>query len=171
MAWGAWFGVIVGGLIAALSGVLGIVFTGSAEIATLVQPALLVLAVAQPIAGVVFVLDGVLMGANDARYLAIAGGLKPGAVPAGAVDHRRDRGRRHRRTRVARGRLLRRLSARASGHSRLARAIRALARGDRLTPGVRHCTDPLHHCFSPPSGIRGILRAETLVHSMMIGGH
>ncbi|UUE20324.1 MATE family efflux transporter [Microbacterium sp. J1-1] len=75
VAWGAWFGVIIGGLIAALSGVLGIVFTGDAEVAALVQPALLVLAVAQPIAGVVFVLDGVLMGANDARYLAIAGGV------------------------------------------------------------------------------------------------
>ncbi|MBO9625026.1 MAG: MATE family efflux transporter [Microbacterium sp.] len=75
VAWGAWFGVIVGALIGALSGVLGIVFTGDARVAALVQPALVVLAVAQPIAGVVFVLDGVLMGANDARYLAIAGGL------------------------------------------------------------------------------------------------
>lgn len=75
VAWGAWFGVVVGALIAALSGVLGIVFTGDARIATLVQPALLILALAQPIAGVVFVLDGVLMGANDARYLAIAGGI------------------------------------------------------------------------------------------------
>nr|WP_201470804.1 MATE family efflux transporter [Microbacterium hydrocarbonoxydans] len=75
VAWGAWFGVAVGAIIAALSGVLGIVFTGDAEIAALVQPALLILALAQPIAGVVFVLDGVLMGANDARYLAIAGGL------------------------------------------------------------------------------------------------
>jgi putative MATE family efflux protein len=75
VAWGAWFGVIVGGLIAALSGVLGIVFTGDPDVAALVQPALIVLAVAQPVAGVVFVLDGVLMGANDVRYLAIAGGL------------------------------------------------------------------------------------------------
>ncbi|MFJ2369012.1 MATE family efflux transporter [Microbacterium sp. NPDC087665] len=75
VAWGAWFGVIVGVVIGALSGVLGIVFTGDPEIAALVQPALIILAVAQPIAGVVFVLDGVLMGANDARYLAIAGGL------------------------------------------------------------------------------------------------
>ncbi|WP_417555212.1 MATE family efflux transporter [Microbacterium sp.] len=74
-AWGMWFGILVGGLIAGLSGVLGIVFTGDAEVSALVQPALLVLAVAQPVAGVVFVLDGVLMGANDARYLAIAGGL------------------------------------------------------------------------------------------------
>ena len=75
VAWGVWFGVIVGAIIAALSGVLGIVFTGDPVVATLVQPALLVLAVAQPVAGVVFVLDGVLMGADDARYLAIAGGL------------------------------------------------------------------------------------------------
>lgn len=75
VAWGVWFGVIVGALIAALSGVLGIVFTGDPDIAALVQPALLILAVAQPIAGVVFVLDGVLMGANDARYLALAGVL------------------------------------------------------------------------------------------------
>lgn len=75
VAWGVWFGVLVGAVIAALSGVLGILFTGDARVAALVQPALLVLAVAQPIAGVVFVLDGVLMGANDARYLALAGGL------------------------------------------------------------------------------------------------
>ena len=75
VAWGAWFGVVVGAVIAALSGVLGIVFTGDQGVAEVVQPALLVLAVAQPVAGVVFVLDGVLMGANDARYLAIAGGL------------------------------------------------------------------------------------------------
>jgi putative MATE family efflux protein len=75
VAWGVWFGVLVGAAVAALSGVLGIVFTGDAAVASLVQPALLVLAVAQPIAGIVFVLDGVLMGANDARYLAVAGVL------------------------------------------------------------------------------------------------
>jgi putative MATE family efflux protein len=75
VAWGVWFGVIVGALIAALSGVIGLVFTGDAAIGALVQPALIVLAVAQPIAGVVFVLDGVLMGANDVKYLAVAGVL------------------------------------------------------------------------------------------------
>ncbi len=75
VSWGAWFGVAVGALIALLSGVIGLVFTGSAQVASLVQPALLVLAVAQPICGIVFVLDGVLMGAGDARYLAVAGGL------------------------------------------------------------------------------------------------
>ncbi|MCR2793364.1 MATE family efflux transporter [Microbacterium sp. zg.Y625] len=75
LAWGACFGVLVGALVAAASGVIGLVFTGEAEVAALVQPALLVLAVAQPICGIVFVLDGVLMGAGDVRYLAIAGGL------------------------------------------------------------------------------------------------
>ncbi|APZ33136.1 MATE family efflux transporter [Microbacterium aurum] len=75
VAWGAWFGVVVGAAIAALSGVIGLVFTGDAAVAALVQPALLALAVAQPVCGVVFVLDGVLMGAGDVRYLAIAGGL------------------------------------------------------------------------------------------------
>lgn len=74
-AWGVWFGVIVGAVIAAASGVIGLVFTGDAEIAALIQPALLVLAVAQPLAGFVFVLDGVLIGAGDARYLALAGVL------------------------------------------------------------------------------------------------
>jgi len=75
LAWGACFGVIVGALVAAGSGAIGLVFTGDPAVAALVQPALLVLAVAQPICGVVFVLDGALMGAGDVRYLAIAGGL------------------------------------------------------------------------------------------------
>ncbi|SIT86441.1 MATE family efflux transporter [Microbacterium sp. RU33B] len=73
VAWGGWFGIIVGGMLAALSGVIGLVFTGDPAVAALIQPALLVLAVAQPICGIVFVLDGVLIGAGDAKYLAIVG--------------------------------------------------------------------------------------------------
>lgn len=73
LAWGAWFGLALGASIAALSGVLGLVFTGDAELAALIQPALVLMAVGQPLAGVVYVLDGVLMGASDARYLALAG--------------------------------------------------------------------------------------------------
>ncbi|MBD3942921.1 MATE family efflux transporter [Microbacterium sp. NEAU-LLC] len=75
VAWGAWFGIITGVIIGALSGVIGLLFTGDAVLAALVQPALIVLAVAQPVCGVVFVLDGVLIGAGDARYLAIVGVL------------------------------------------------------------------------------------------------
>ncbi|GAA1132112.1 MATE family efflux transporter [Microbacterium aurantiacum] len=96
LAWGAWFGVIVGGLIAALSGVMGLLFTGDAALAALIQPALLILALAQPICGIVFVLDGVLIGAGDVRYLAAAGvltlapflpalALVAALAPAGAV--------------------------------------------------------------------------------------
>jgi putative MATE family efflux protein len=73
VAWGAWFGVIVGAVIGALSGVIGLLFTGDPALAALIQPALLVLAVAQPVCGVVFVLDGVLIGAGDGRYLAWGG--------------------------------------------------------------------------------------------------
>ncbi|KAF2413198.1 MATE family efflux transporter [Microbacterium sp. B35-04] len=75
VAWGTWFGVITGAVIGALSGVIGLLFTGDPGIATLVQPALIVLAIAQPVCGIVFVLDGVLIGAGDAKYLAIAGVL------------------------------------------------------------------------------------------------
>lgn len=75
VAWGAWFGIIVGAVIGGLSGVIGLAFTGDPAIAALVQPALIVLAVAQPVCGIVFVLDGVLIGAGDAKYLAIVGVL------------------------------------------------------------------------------------------------
>jgi putative MATE family efflux protein len=75
VAWGVWFGVIVGVVVGATSGVIGLVFTSDTDIAALVQPALIVLAVAQPICAVVFVLDGVLIGAGDGRYLALAGVL------------------------------------------------------------------------------------------------
>ena len=73
VAWGVWFGVCTGVLIGALSSVIGLLFTGDAALAALVAPALVVLAVSQPVCAVVFVLDGVLIGAGDARYLAIAG--------------------------------------------------------------------------------------------------
>lgn len=75
LAWGAWFGVIVGVIVGAFSGVIGLLFTGDAALAALVMPALVVLALAQPVCGVVFVLDGVLIGAGDVKYLALAGVL------------------------------------------------------------------------------------------------
>lgn len=73
--WGLVSGVVTGLLLAALSPVLGHLFTGDADVIDLLVPVLLVAALGQPVAGVVFVLDGVLIGAGDGRYLAAAGVL------------------------------------------------------------------------------------------------
>lgn len=75
VAWGAAGGVVIGVLIAGLSPVIGVAFTGSWEISWLILPALILMGVMQPVAGIVYVLDGVLMGANDSRYLALAGAI------------------------------------------------------------------------------------------------
>jgi putative MATE family efflux protein len=71
--WGTGFGVVTGVLLAAAAPFAGALFTSDAGVQSLLASALLVLAAGQPIAGYVFVLDGVLIGAGDARYLAIAG--------------------------------------------------------------------------------------------------
>lgn len=71
--WGVGFGVVVGLLTAAAAPWVPHLFTPDAEVAAAITVALLVLAASQPLAGWVFVLDGVLMGAGDVRYLAVAG--------------------------------------------------------------------------------------------------
>ena len=71
--WGAVSGVVTGLALSALSPVLGRAFTPDGTVLDLLVPVLLVAALGQPIAGVVFVLDGVLIGAGDGSYLAWAG--------------------------------------------------------------------------------------------------
>jgi putative MATE family efflux protein len=71
--WGAVSGVVTGVLLAVTSPLLGPLFTGDPEVQDLLVTVLVVAALGQPIAGVVFVLDGVLIGAGDGRYLARAG--------------------------------------------------------------------------------------------------
>lgn len=71
--WGLAFGVVTGLALWAVSGAVGWIFTTDTSVHAALSAALLVLAVAQPLAGYVFVLDGVLIGAGDARYLALAG--------------------------------------------------------------------------------------------------
>ncbi len=71
--WGALSGVAAGAGLAAASPVLGPLFSGDARVHDLLVPVLLVAAAGQPVAGVVFVLDGVLIGAGDGTYLAWAG--------------------------------------------------------------------------------------------------
>lgn len=73
VGWGMVSGVVTGLLLAAASPWLGILFTPDDDVRRALVPVLLVAALAQPVAGVVFVLDGVLIGAGDGRYLAWAG--------------------------------------------------------------------------------------------------
>ncbi|UOQ58953.1 MATE family efflux transporter [Leucobacter allii] len=68
--WGVVCGAGFGILLAAASPVAGRIFTSDPAVLGILPPALLVLGLSLPIGGVVFVLDGVLMGAGDARYLA-----------------------------------------------------------------------------------------------------
>ncbi|MGW2837059.1 MATE family efflux transporter [Streptomyces sp. NPDC001493] len=70
--WGLAAGVVLGGLIVLARPLFIPLFTSDPSVRDTLLPALLVVAVSQPIAGVVFILDGVLMGAGDGRYLALA---------------------------------------------------------------------------------------------------
>lgn len=71
--WGIYFGVFTGVLLFATSWVFPMLFTPNAEIQQLTTIGLWILALSQPLCGLVFVLDGVLIGAGDAKYLGIAG--------------------------------------------------------------------------------------------------
>ncbi|MBT2895260.1 MATE family efflux transporter [Streptomyces sp. McG3] len=70
--WGIGCGIALGVLIVLARPLFIPLFTSDPSVKDTLLPALLVVAVSQPIAGVVFVLDGVLMGAGDGRYLAWA---------------------------------------------------------------------------------------------------
>jgi len=65
------FGAAVGLGLLALRDVLPHAFTDDPQVAQLASFVLLFAAVLQPVNAVVFVLDGVLMGAGDMRYLAV----------------------------------------------------------------------------------------------------
>jgi putative MATE family efflux protein len=68
-------GVLLGILLLLFSPVLGAVFSTDAGVRALLPAAVIVLAIAQPIIAVVCVLDGVLIGAGDGRYLAVSGAI------------------------------------------------------------------------------------------------
>lgn len=71
--WGIGFGVITGAVLAVAAPWLPRLFTSDDGVAAAATIGLWVLAASQPVCGLVFVLDGVLIGAGDARYLALAG--------------------------------------------------------------------------------------------------
>jgi putative MATE family efflux protein len=71
--WGIVAGIVTGlATVAARPGLIPL-FTTDSAVRSALGPVLLIAALFQPVAGVVFVLDGVLIGAGDARYLAVAG--------------------------------------------------------------------------------------------------
>ncbi|WP_344600681.1 MATE family efflux transporter [Streptomyces glaucus] len=70
--WGTAVGVVLGVLVVVARPVFLPLFTSDSLVKNAALPALIVVALSQPISGVVFVLDGVLMGAGDGPYLAWA---------------------------------------------------------------------------------------------------
>ncbi|HUY50247.1 MAG TPA: MATE family efflux transporter [Streptosporangiaceae bacterium] len=73
IGWGAIYGVVFAVILVAAIPVLPGIFAAAPDVHRLLPVVLLVAAAQQPVAGVVFVLDGVLIGAGDQDYLALAG--------------------------------------------------------------------------------------------------
>ncbi|MGW3493289.1 MATE family efflux transporter [Streptomyces sp. NPDC001020] len=70
--WGFVAGVVLGLLVLMTRPLFLPLFTGDTTVHRAALPALVLVALGQPICGIVFVLDGVLMGAGDGSYLAWA---------------------------------------------------------------------------------------------------
>ncbi len=70
--WGVAVGVVLGVLVVLARPVFLPLFTSDPTVKDVALPALVIVALSQPICGIVFVLDGVLMGAGDGPYLAWA---------------------------------------------------------------------------------------------------
>ncbi|MFJ6541919.1 MATE family efflux transporter [Streptomyces sp. NPDC091385] len=70
--WGIASGVVLGVLVVVARPLFLPLFTGDPVVRDVALPALLMVALSEPICGIVFVLDGVLMGAGDGPYLAWA---------------------------------------------------------------------------------------------------
>lgn len=68
--WGVWGGVGLGAVLLALHRVLPALFTQDPAVRGAIAAGLIVVALAQPLSGYVFVIDGVLIGAGDGRWLA-----------------------------------------------------------------------------------------------------
>jgi putative MATE family efflux protein len=73
LQWGVLSGAALGVVIIVASPVAGALFTSDAAVASLLPLTLAIIGIGAPLGGFVFVLDGVLIGAGDARYLALTG--------------------------------------------------------------------------------------------------
>ena len=72
MQWGIVTGIVLGTLVLVSRPFFLPLFTSDTAVHRAALPALVLVAVSQPVCGIVFVLDGVLMGAGDGPYLAWA---------------------------------------------------------------------------------------------------
>ncbi|HMO11836.1 MAG TPA: MATE family efflux transporter, partial [Actinotalea sp.] len=73
LTWGVGAGVLLAAVVGALAWPLARLFTDAPAVHRAVALTLLLVALTLPVSGWVFVLDGVLIGAGDGRYLAWAG--------------------------------------------------------------------------------------------------
>ncbi len=130
-------GIVLGGLTALLRPVLVPLFTDSGAVEDLAEQVLWIVAALQPVAAAVFVLDGILIGAGDSRYLALGDGRRHPRLPPG----RRRRGRGGCRSARALGRVLA-LGGGAAGRARRPLRHRSLG-GDGRGPRrlSRHLTE------------------------------
>ncbi|MDO5726888.1 MAG: MATE family efflux transporter [Bowdeniella nasicola] len=71
--WGITTGMVLGVVMLALAPVGAQLFTSDPQVHQTTWPALVISGVCMPLAGWVFILDGILIGAGDGRYLAWAG--------------------------------------------------------------------------------------------------
>jgi len=91
--WGVASGIVFGVAVLAVRPWLPALFTTDPVVRALLMSTLIVVALLQPMAGIVFVLDGVLIGAGDVRYLAVAGVLTMSAfLPVAWLVHARGGG-------------------------------------------------------------------------------
>ncbi|TDD62448.1 MATE family efflux transporter [Actinomadura darangshiensis] len=91
--WGIGCGVAFGLVILVIRPWLPGLFTADGDVRHLLLASLLLVAVLQPVAGVVFVLDGILIGAGDGAYLAVTTLVATVVfLPAAVVLYRADAG-------------------------------------------------------------------------------
>ena len=85
MRWGLLYGLATGGLLLAMEPLTIGLLAPDPKVRSAVGGVIVIMALLQPIAGPVFLLDGVLIGAGDTRYLAWTGLLCTEVFAAAAV--------------------------------------------------------------------------------------
>jgi putative MATE family efflux protein len=72
LQWGLVVGIGLGILVVLFEPLVAVTFTHDSSVRDQLGPVLVAVALMQPLGAIVFVLDGILIGAGDARYLALA---------------------------------------------------------------------------------------------------